>query len=103
MCVCVERLNRRSASICFILSWGDDGVLLTFDFVGSFYLVFRIVSHGFIFPWDDAGTHSIFETAGGARDAHWTGTNEDASVSSVISMGTLIDVPASFFVIVARG
>ena len=35
-------------------------------------------------------------TAGGARDAHWTGTNEDASVSSVISMGTLIDVPAIF-------
>ena len=34
--------------------------------------------------------------AGGARDAHWTGTNEDASVSSVISMGTLIDVPALF-------
>ena len=32
--------------------------------------------------------------AGGARDAHWTGTNEDASVSSVISMGALIDVPA---------
>ena len=32
-------------------------------------------------------------SAGGARDAHWTGTNEDASVSSVISMGTLIDVP----------
>ena len=35
-------------------------------------------------------------TAGGARDAHWTGTNEDASVSSVTSMGTLIDVPAIF-------
>ena len=33
-------------------------------------------------------------TAGGARDAHWTGTNEDASVPSVISMGTLVDVPA---------
>ena len=30
-------------------------------------------------------------SAGGARDARWTGTNEDASVSSVISMGTLID------------
>ena len=41
--------------------------------------------------------------AGGARDAHWTGTNEDAGVSSVISMGTLIDVPASFHIISAMG
>ena len=41
--------------------------------------------------------------AGGARDAHWTGTNEDAGVSSVISMGTLIDVPANFHIISAMG
>ena len=41
--------------------------------------------------------------AGGARDAHWTGTNEDASVSSVISMGTLIDVPAIFHIIPSIG
>ena len=26
--------------------------------------------------------------AGGARDAHWTGANEDASVASVKSIGT---------------
>ena len=43
--------------------------------------------------------------AGGARDAHWTGTNEDASVSSVISMGALIDVPAfrELYTVMARG
>ena len=29
--------------------------------------------------------HTTIE-AGGARDAHWTGTNEDASVTSVISI-----------------
>ena len=39
----------------------------------------------------------------GARDAHWTGTNEDASVSSVISMGTLIDLPAHSFSVMGRG
>ena len=43
---------------------------MTFEFVGSFYLVFWIVSHGFIFPWDDAGIHSIFEAAGGDRSLH---------------------------------
>ena len=28
-----------------------------------------------------------YQQAGGARDDHWTGTNEDASDSSVISRG----------------
>ena len=64
MCVCGTS-ERTITSICFILSWGEDGVLLTFEFVGSFYLVLWIVSHGFKSSWDDAGTHSIFETAGG--------------------------------------
>ena len=40
-------------------------------------------------PVDRPETH-----AGGARDAHWTGTNEDASVTFVISI-RWIDVPAS--------
>ena len=38
----------------------------------------------------------LINVSRGCQDAHWTGTNEDASVSSVISMGTLIDVPAIF-------
>ena len=66
----------------------------------NFYLLYSFLGRWFytsLGPWDDAGIHSVFETAGGARDAQWTGTNEDASVSSVISMRTLIDVPASFF------
>ena len=30
--------------------------------------------------------HLFCFTAGGARDAHWTGTNEDASAASVKSI-----------------
>ena len=37
---------------------------------------------------------SIFESAGGARDACWTGTNEDASIASVKRVRTLTRVPA---------
>ena len=46
---------------------------------------------------------ALSKSAGGATDAHWTGTNEDASVSSVISMGTLIDLPAHSFSVMGRG
>ena len=38
----------------------------------------------------------ILDQAGGARDTHWTGTNEDASVVSVKRIGTPIRVPAIF-------
>ena len=37
---------------------------------------------------------SSFESAGGARDACWTGTNEDASIASVKRVRTLTRVPA---------
>jgi len=47
-----------------------------------------------------AGDHLLWVCA---RDAHWTGTNEDASVSSVISLGMLIDVPAHSFSVMGRG
>ena len=36
-------------------------------------------------PWNHRDPSDCFELlAGGARDAHWTGTNEDASAASVI-------------------
>ena len=44
-------------------------------------------------PWNHTIPFGLFcfgfasdFTAGGARDAHWTGTNEDASVASVKSI-----------------
>ena len=37
---------------------------------------------------------STFESAGGARDACWTGTNEDASIASVMRVRTLTRVLA---------
>ena len=48
--------------------------------MGSFFLVFRFVSHGFILPWDDAGIHLIFETAGGQ---HFTGTVSNKATSEM--------------------
>ena len=36
-------------------------------------------------PWSHRDAFAfVYFTAGGARDAHWTGTNEDASAASVI-------------------
>ena len=37
----------------------------------------------------------LLDQAGGARDTHWTGTNDDASVVSVKWIGTPIRVPAN--------
>ena len=52
---------------------------------------------GFSFFLFDFGSRFIFLDAGGAGGTDETGTNKDTHQLPVISMGTLIDVPASVF------